>query len=86
MKVVSVKDIVRKDVPIYYRRLFSGTAVFDIMEEHLERRIEFTIETTPMGTNQVSVNLAETLEYPLVPVLRELRDFITALDKKGALP
>ena len=86
MKVVSIKDILRKDVPIYYRRLFTATAVLDILNEHLSRKIEFTIETGPTGTRAVTVTLLEHLEYPLVPVLRELRESIVILDKNGTLP
>ncbi|OHE63822.1 MAG: hypothetical protein A2Z99_06045 [Treponema sp. GWB1_62_6] len=86
MKVVAVKDITRKDVPIYYRRVFTATAVLEILNEHLTRNIEFIIETKPTGAREVTVNLLELLEYPLVPVLRELRESITAMDKNGALP
>jgi hypothetical protein len=86
MKVIDVKDIVRKDVPIYYRRLFTGIAVLDVLNERLERRIEFAIETKPTGASEIAVNVVDSLEYPLVPVLRELRDKVAALDKTGALP
>ncbi len=86
MKVVDLKDIVRKDVPIYYRRLFTGTAVLDVLNERLERRIEFAIETKPTGAREIAVNVVDALEYPLVPVLRELRDKVAVLDKTGALP
>jgi len=83
---VEITDIVRKDVPIYYRRIFTANAVFSLMGETLQRRIEFTIETKPTGTKDVSVNILETLDYPLVPILRELRETISALDKSGGLP
>jgi hypothetical protein len=86
MKVVGVRDIVRKDLPIYYRRLFTATAVIDILNQQLERRIEFAIETKPTGAREVTVNLLDNLEYPLVPILRELKDYIVGLDRSGALP
>ena len=86
MKVIDVRDIVRKDLPIYYRRLFTGIAVIDILDEKLERRIEFCIETQPTGAQEVSVNLLDHLEYPLVPVLRELKNHVAGLDRTGALP
>ncbi len=86
MKVLEIKDIVRKDVPIYYRRLFTGTAVLEILDKPLEHRIEFTIETKPTGTRETTVSLVDNLDYPLVPVIKELKDFISGLDRSGALP
>ena len=84
MKIKQIKNIVRKDVPIYYRRLFSGA--LELMGKDLERNIDFTIETLPTGMNQVSVTIAEPVDYPLVPLMRELKQFISTLDETGGLP
>jgi hypothetical protein len=86
MKIKQIKNIVRKDVPIYYRRLFSGSLEIELMGKSLERNIDFTIETLPTGVNQVSVTIAEPIDYPLVPLTRELKQFITTLDETGGLP
>ncbi len=86
MKVLDLKDVVRKDVPLYYRRLFSGTAVMEICNEQLEKRVEFTIETKPTGSKDISVVVLEPVEYPLVPILRELRNTVSLMDKSGVLP
>jgi len=86
MKVLEIKDIVRKDVPIYYRRLFTGTAVLEILDKVLDRRIEFTIETKPTGARETTVSMIDSLDYPLVPVIKDLKDFISGLDRSGALP
>ncbi len=86
MKVIAVKDITRKDVPLYYRRIFSGLAVLEILDDVSERRIEFIIETKPTGAREVSVTLLDAVDYPLVPVLRELKEKVVALDREGALP
>jgi len=86
MKVLEIKDIVRKDVPIYYRRLFTGTAVLEILDKAMERRIEFTIETKPTGARETKVSMIDSLDYPLVPVIKELKDFISGMDRSGALP
>ena len=85
MKVEEIRDIERKDVPIYYRRVYTGTAVLEILEKRYERRIEFSIETKPTGAKEVVVNLLEELDYPLVPLLKELRESIGALDRSGVL-
>jgi hypothetical protein len=86
MKIKQIKNIARKDVPIYYRRLFMGTLEIELLGKNLERNIDFTIETMPTGLNQVSVTIAEPLDYPLVPLMRELKQFIANLDENGDLP
>jgi hypothetical protein len=86
MKIKRIKNILRKDVPIYYRRLFTGSLEIELLGKTLERTIDFTIETMPTGLNKVSVAIAEPLDYPLVPLMRELKQFIANLDETGALP
>jgi hypothetical protein len=86
MKIRQIKNIVRKDVPIYYRRLFTGVLEIELLGKNFERHIDFTIETMPTGLNQVSVTIAEPLDYPLVPLMRELKQFIINLDETGGLP
>jgi hypothetical protein len=86
MKVVSIKDISRKDVPIYYRMLYTGTVVLELIDKTVERQIDFSIETKPTGSKEISVKLLEAVDYPLVPLTRELKNFITKLDRSGGLP
>jgi hypothetical protein len=86
MKIKGITNIVRKDVPIYYRRLFTGALEIELLGKILKRQIDFTIETMPTGLNQVSVTIAEPLDYPLVPLMRELKQFIANLDETGGLP
>ncbi|MDR2738560.1 MAG: hypothetical protein LBB68_01835 [Treponema sp.] len=86
MKIKQIRDIIRKDVPIYYRRLFTGILELDLMGKNIERDIDFTIETMPTGLNRISITIAEPVDYPLVPLLRELKQFITNLDENGGLP
>jgi hypothetical protein len=86
MKVLSIKDMVRKDVPIYYRRLFSGVAVLELVKEPVERRIDFSIETKPTGAKEITVTFVDHVDYPLIPLNRELKKFIDHLDVNGGLP
>jgi hypothetical protein len=86
MKIKQIRDIIRKDVPIYYRRLFTGILEIDLMGKNIERNIDFTIETMPTGLDRISITIAEPVDYPLVPLIRELKQFITNLDKNGGLP
>jgi hypothetical protein len=87
MKIQKIRDIIRKDVPIYYRRNFSGVLEVELMGKTKECPIDFTIETLPTGINQVvAVQLGEPLDYPLVPLMKELKQFINKLDEDGGLP
>lgn len=86
MKIVDIKNIVRKDVPIYYRRLYSGIAVLELLNNALEVPLEFQIEHKPTGQTEVGVTLSEKVDYPLVPLQKELKNFVSALDSAGKLP
>ncbi|MDR1248922.1 MAG: hypothetical protein LBK63_06430 [Treponema sp.] len=86
MEIKRIKNITRKDVPIYYRRLFTGALEIELLGKIVERTIDFTIETMPTGLSHVSVTIAEPLDYPLVPLLQKLKPFIIKLDESGGLP
>jgi len=86
MKIITIKDIIRKDVPIYYRRLFSGTMVVELVSKTAEGRVDFTIETKPTGLNEVIINEMEGVDYPLLPLTKELKKYISVLDESGGLP
>ena len=86
MKIISIKDTIRKDVPIYYRRLYTGVAVIELHETPSDFRIDFSIETKPTGHKEITVNFLDTIDYPLIPVSRELKNFISELDFNGGLP
>lgn len=86
MKVLELKNVSRKDVPIYYRREFQAEAVFQFMETKTESLIDFALEQTPMGSMRVHVEFLEKPEYPVIPLLQVLKTYILALDKEGGLP
>ena len=86
MKISAVKDLVRKDVPIYYRRLFSGILVIELVNKTVESRIDFTIETKPTGLNEVIIDRMDDVDYPLLPLKKEVKKFISVLDETGGLP
>jgi hypothetical protein len=86
MKILEIKDIIRKDVPIYYRRLYSGVAVLELVNKLREVSLEFQIEHKPTGAIEISVTLGEQVDYPLVPLQKELKNYIGSLDSTGKLP
>ena len=86
MKIIEIKSIVRKDYPIYYRRFYTGIAVIELISKPLEVPLEFMIEHKPTGQIEINTTLKEKIDYPLIPVQRELKQFIGSLDSSGKLP
>ena len=87
MTVLGLKDIRRKEDGIYYRRKFSANAEYQLpLGREEDGKIEFTIETSPFGTNDISVNLIDPVNYPVIQVKRALKDYIGKLDTDGKLP
>jgi hypothetical protein len=86
VKVISIKDMIRKDVPIYYRKLYTGVAVIELNRGPADYRIDFSIEYKPTGQKDISINFLDTIDYPLVPVNKELKNHINELDSSGRLP
>ncbi|MCL2068085.1 MAG: hypothetical protein FWG99_11570 [Treponema sp.] len=78
--------MIKKDVPIYYRKLYTGVAVVELMDGLKENRIDFAIESKPTGQKEISVSFLEKLDYPIVPLVKELKQLIARMDDGGELP
>jgi len=86
MRIVALRNLVRKDVPIYYRRLFSGILEIELINKTVESHINFTVETKPTGINEVTINEMGDVEYPLLPLRKAVINHISLLDETGGLP
>ena len=86
MKVIAIKDIVRKDVPIYYRLLFTGVAVIELTKDPEDYRIDFSVEIKPTGQKEITVSFLDDIHYPLIPIIREIRNVIDTMHSNGLLP
>jgi hypothetical protein len=86
MKVVDISNIRRKENLLYYRREYSGEATIELLANTLVAPIDFVLEQRPIGGYSVHVSLADSVDYPLVPIVAELKAFIAELDLKGVLP
>jgi len=86
MRVISIKDMIRKDYPIYYRKLFTGVAVIELNSGRSDYRLDFCIEYKPTGHKDITINFIDTIDYPLVPVNKELKKYIDELETSGGLP
>ena len=86
MKIIEIKDMVRKDVPIYYRRLYTGVAVLQLFNNTVEAPLDFQVEHMPTGQIVINLTLTSKINYPLVPLQKELKKYIAELDSNGKLP
>ena len=86
MKILAIKDVVRKDVPIYYRRLYTGVASLELNTNTADYRIDFSIEHKPTGQKDISVSFIDQIDYPLIPLTRELKTYINNVDSNEGFP
>jgi len=86
MKVIALEDVVINESPIYYRKLYKALAVMEILQKNESFNIDFSIEYQPTGQKEISIKFLDKMEYPLVPVLRELKAFIYQQETAGILP
>jgi hypothetical protein len=86
MRIIKIKEIVRKDFPIYYRRFYSSVIVIELMDKLIEKKVDFSIETKPTGQRDILITVLEPVDYPLIPLLKELKKFINEIDSDGQLP
>ena len=87
MKAIKITDIVRKDVPLYYRNKYSAFAELELSEGSIKKiNIEFAIEVTPISGKEYSVDELETIDYPTLPVKKVLIEMIKEYDREGLLP
>lgn len=86
MKLTRVDNITRKPGALHYRNEYAANAVFGLMDgKPLVRRIEFIVEMSPLGQKDIRIQFLDPIDYPLVPVLKSLKEEIRALDRKGHL-
>jgi len=86
MRIIEIKNMTRKDMPIYYRRFYSGVAVLELVNRPVEFPLDWQIEHKPTGQIEIAISIKQSVDYPLVPLQKELKKYIGALDSDGKLP
>jgi len=86
VRINDIKNILRKDTPIYYRRIYSGLAEIVILEKKQALNIDWVIETSPLGTKTITVTVRDKIDYPLLNIIKELKLKIGNFDEEGKLP
>ena len=86
MKLETIDNIQKKELAIQYRREYNGDAVFTSpVKGNCTKSINFTLEHSPVGDPIVKVSGLDELDYPLLPILGQLKAYISNLDKEGKL-
>ena len=86
MRILELRDLNREEGYIYYRRNFTGTAVIEIPGSTLEAPVAFCIEMDPFGVKTIEIDIENTLNYPVLPVKKALKEYILLRDLEGILP
>jgi hypothetical protein len=85
MEVVELKNIVKKDMAIDYRRVYTATAVLDMAGGTVEKKVEMALEHTPLGEVGIKVTMLEDLDYPLIPVIKKITEKARVLQREGTI-
>ncbi len=87
MKVNDIDKIERIPLAIDYRRMYRGEARISVGDSsHSTSPIEFVLELSPYGSQQVTISFLESTDYPIVPAMKLLKEHIRELDRSGVLP
>lgn len=86
MKLISINNIKKKDVPLYYRNEYTAESEFILIGENIVIiPINFSVEMAPTGEKNIDIKIKQSIDYPIVPILRSLKEEISSLEKKGKL-
>ena len=86
MTVLALKDVVREPGAIYYIRRYRAITNLKLPTEIVDSNIEFSIETGPLGDKIIDVELLNQPNYPALPIVKALKEFINENDNAGTLP
>lgn len=84
MDLIKITNIIKKDMPLYYREDFSCLALFNdpANSRQIEIPVEFSLESNALGEKSVEIFLKEPIDYPVLPIKESIREHILALDKE----
>ena len=85
MKVLGLNNIIREDGVIYYRKCFTANVEIELPLKTINTPISFTIEMSPLGEKAIDIVFLETIDYPLLPILKILKEIIKQQDYEGKL-
>ena len=85
MVVHGIDELIKKDIPLYYRNEYEGMGDLEYLGERHRVPVAFSVEIKPDGERIVAVRVKEKLDYPLLPIVRALKETIFSMEKDGRL-
>jgi len=86
MKVVELRDLNRRESPVFYIKELTAVAVIEWNQRQSESDIAITLEHKPIGPPDVHVHLLDSVDWPALPVIHAIKDYVTELERSGRLP
>ena len=87
MKILGFKRIEKKESFLYYIKKYSAVAVIEIFARQMALPVTFSIEVNPLGLKNIDLEpLPKTLDYPVLPVTKSIKEYIVRLDEENKLP
>ena len=86
MQLIDIIDIRKKDLPVHYRHVYQATALFSYRGNELRTRLEFVLEQTAIGSTDLHVSFIDDPDYPLIPILKQVKEKVRSLESDRELP
>ncbi|MDA3957031.1 hypothetical protein [Oceanispirochaeta sp.] len=84
MKFLGMDEINKKDTLIYYRNEYTGVASFSLIaDKRTSIRFQSTVEMKPTGERDVFLELLDMIDYPVIPIIKSLKEEIISIDREG---
>lgn len=88
MRLQSLDQISRKrdDHHIYYRNDYTAVAkLIGLDGKTYSKRIEFSVELSPTGKREIRVQFLEKPDYPVLHLIKSVKEEIQELYRRGEL-
>jgi hypothetical protein len=87
LKQISDIELLKADVPLYYMTNYNAKAFFtDDNNNDQKFDITFSLEMEATGFKKVEVQFKQDIDYPLLPLIKMLKEEVSRLNKEGKLP
>lgn len=86
MKVVELRELSRRESPVHYIKELTAVAVIEWNEKRSESDIAITLEHKPVGPPEVHISLLEAVDWPALPVIHAIKEYVIELERAGRLP
>jgi hypothetical protein len=87
MKVLGLDSISKESGEIFYMQKYKAICAIEIQTKHFNFPLQFSIETGPLGNKIINIeDFSQQIDYPVLPVTKQLKEMITNMYKEGNLP